>query len=458
MYWSIFRQNSGAEPVAKPVVKPGVQTCAIAAGILLSIDVAAAALSLERAQALAIEQDPGRKQLTLQSRAAEALGVAESQWADPQLIIGAQNFPADTLDFDQEPMTQLRVAIRQQLPQGDTLSLQQDRQRVRAAIMLAQASARQLMVRREVRALWLEIYELQRVTAILQDDEGFLKQLRTITRSLYEVGRVQQQDFLRAELELSRLEQQLLTLKGQEAAKRTALSRWIGATALSAELPSQAPVLDGAGFASADLNAADIQSLPQGLREHPVLNAVRLQADESSVDVALAREKYAPAFGVELAYGARGGSNLNGSERSGLVSAAVTMTLPLFTAQRQDRQLESAVYRESAAEYAWTDKLRAMAADAAAAIARLRQVESEIGIYDKGILQQAKLEAKATINAYQANAADFSEVMRSFLNEQKDRLSYWRLKVKRLQILSELEYLIPSQSARLSSQRGGTAQ
>ena len=95
----------------------------------------AAPLSLDQAERLALASDAG---LVARRQEAEALredAVADGQLPDPELTAAAFNFPVDSFDFDQEPITQLRVGIRQRVPGGEERAVRSALTRSRAAVM-----------------------------------------------------------------------------------------------------------------------------------------------------------------------------------------------------------------------------------------------------------------------------------------------------------------------------------
>ncbi|MCG8611327.1 MAG: TolC family protein [Pseudomonadales bacterium] len=408
----------------------------------------AAELSIENAQQLAVLKDAGINQILYRSNAMKEDAGASAQLPDPTLVLGAQNFPTDTFKFDQEPMTQLKVGLRQMFPQGDTLSLLEMKMNIMASSMESMAQARYLSVTRMVRKNWLEVLYWQHAQDIIEEDKVLFNQLIDVTRSLYSIGKVQQQDVLRAELESSRLDEKLIKAIRQGETERAGLARWIGRTAMTESWPSILPIL---------LTPKDIVSSKNPdealiialIAEHPELVSLQQDIAAAERDIKLAKQKYQPLWGVELNYGYRGGKNMDGSDRSDFVSAMVNVSLPLFTTQRQDRSVKSATLRKEALKSSYQDKVYEMVGMIQTLSRRLMQTEEQLQLFEQSILSKARLQAEASLNAYQADAADFAEVMRAFLREQKDRLDYERLRVTRLQLLSELQYYVSFQTPKL---------
>src|SRR3546814_6832775 len=76
---------------------------------------AQAALSLDEALALSIEQQPALSAFTRTARAAEEAAVAARQLPDPQLTIGIQNLPvtgSEAFDLNADFMTMKTIGIK----------------------------------------------------------------------------------------------------------------------------------------------------------------------------------------------------------------------------------------------------------------------------------------------------------------------------------------------------------
>lgn len=415
-------------------------------------------LTIEDAQTMAIDNDLGITQTLNRASASHAEASAQSQLPDPVLVVGAQNLPTDTFKFDQEPMTQFKVGVRQMFPQGDSLSLKELKFKAQASSLKSVAQTRYLTVTRTARKQWLEVLYWERAKNIIEQDEALFSQLLAVTNSLYSVGSVQQQDVLRAELELSRLKEKIIKAKRQSDVQRAQLSRWIGHVATTERWPSSYPALllppqiaNPSAYTRAQRKDIETrQQLFEQLKTHPMLLSLQRQVDMAESDIQLSKQQYQPAWGVELNYGYREGQNNDGSDRSDFVSAMVNVSMPLFSNSRQDKSVQGAAFRKVAQQNAYQDKLTEMVGEVQTIISRLGQVDEQIALFDERILDQARLQAESSLNAYQADAAGFSEVMRAYISEQRDRLDYERLVLTRLQLISDLQFYFPTEPPELT--------
>ena len=87
----------------------------------------ASALSLEMAQQLALSNDPMSEGFRFKQEAFEREGKAATYWDNPQLATSIQNLPTDGFRFNQEPMTQVKIGVKQALPRGNVNELNQQK-------------------------------------------------------------------------------------------------------------------------------------------------------------------------------------------------------------------------------------------------------------------------------------------------------------------------------------------
>lgn len=400
--------------------------CALIASVFLAQNAGAQnnlPLTLVAAEDIALDKEPGHEALLARANALEEQSVAAGQLPDPKLRLGLANFPIESGGFSTEGMTQAKMGIRQSFPPGKTRAVSTRRFLSLAMEMTESAEDRQRDVLTAVRTAWLETYYWNRSYTIVTESRPFFSDLVTVTRSLYAVGQKDQQDVLRAELELSRLDDRLIDINKQRARARAALSEWIGREAarpLAQSLPSweQAPPLE---------------ELRANLLAHPALKAAdaRIEARKAGVD--LANERFKPGWALDLGYGYRNGSLPNGDPRSDFVSMSVTVDLPFFRKNRQNRTLAAALSERRAADQSREELLRRLGSQLDAEYARWQDLTRRVELYERQILAQAEDQAQAALAAYRSEAGDFADVMRGYIDELNTRLNHIRLQVERVQ-------------------------
>ena len=388
-------------------------------------------LTLAEAEDLALAAEPGQRALLAESDALQEQSVAAGQLPDPTLRIGLINFPISDGSFSTEGMTQAQLGFRQEFTRGRTRALRTARLRSLADEKTASAAARERNVLDATRTAWLEAYYWQRARQIVVDSRPFFADLVNVTRSLYAVGRKTQHDVLRAELELSRLDDRLIENDRSLAAARARLSRWIGNDAyrpIAMKLPTWPALPD----------RADLLLM---LEDHPRFGEADAQIAASQSDVDLANDSYRPGWALDVAYGYREGSLPSGEPRSDFLSVVVTVDLPLFGENRQGRRLAAALSERRAAVAVRQALQAELSSDLDAEYARWNDLSRRLALYETRILQQSDGQAQAALLAYQSDAGDFSDVMRGYIDNLNTRLEHIRLQVERAESYAALANL-----------------
>jgi outer membrane protein TolC len=355
----------------------------------------------------------------------------------------AGSFPVDTFDVNQEPMTQLGVGLSQMFPRGDSRALGRVQKEQLSAQEPLLRVDRQARVAATVARLWLDEYRAQESIRLIDRNRTLFDYLVDAARSSYSaaLGRARQQDLIRAQLELTRLEDRLTDLYLRQESAQRQLSEWVGSSAglpLVRELPDIAVALPLRELEARSDNEQLAYELLQG---HPALEAFDQRIAAMSTGVDLARQKYKPEWGVMAQYGHRE-EDTAGQGRADLLSLGVTVDLPVFTGNRQDRELDAAVARAEALK---TDKLllaRQMVAELRAGVVKLRRLGERNALYAEELLPQMAEQADAALTAYNNDDGDFAEAVRARIAELDARLAALSLAVERQQVIAQINYLL----------------
>ena len=389
------------------------------------------ALNLKQAEQLAIQSDPSIESFKATSRSFVDESVADNTLPDPKLRLGAVNVPVDTFDLEQEQMTQLKVGIQQNFPRGNSRALKQQQSRFLSRSALAMADDATLKIIRDVRQNYLNLFYEVSAYQIIRETRRLFSELVKITESNYAAGRVNQQDVVLAGLELSRLDDRATKIQAREGTYRASLAQWIGDLAwnsISSEFP-ELPVLPE----NVDLN----KLIPQ----HPLIRAEAAKVDASKQLKQIARQGYKPEWSLLFDYGYRSGNNPDGSERSDFVTAMVSMDMPLFTGNRQDKTVASSQQKITAARYAKDDRLRQLKQLYDNNFNLWQRLGEREELYKNSLLTAAKTNSKVALNAYQSGVSEFNTLMRANITELDVRLENLRIRVNRAIAKAQILYV-----------------
>jgi outer membrane protein TolC len=409
-----------------------IQLLAVAATLIfLILPDSVSAFSLQQAEQLALEADPLINSHRATSRSFNAQATANSTLPDPKLRLGMFNVPLDSFSTTEDPATQLRIGIQQEFPRGATTDLKQQQSKWLAQAAMAQANNEKLKLLLDVRDAYLNLYyEIQAVSIVNETRELFAKLVK-ITEDQYAAGRVNQQDVIRADLELSRLDDRATKIQGNEDEYRAQLARWVGDIAwqdIDISLPELPEVPD-----SADINEV--------LTQHPAITAETAKVEASRKMIEVTRQDYKPGVGAFIEYRKRFGENPDGSDRSDMMAAMVTVDIPLFTENRQDKNVAAREESANAARYSRDDMLRVLKQKLEKDRAVYKRLSERELIYKNKLISSASSNARASLDAYQSGVTEFTTLMRAGITELDVRLENLRIKVDRLRAQARLLYI-----------------
>ena len=396
------------------------------------------ALSLQDAQQIALQDDPGQEVYQAQQALLIAKGNSSATLADPTIKLGVANLPTDSFSLDNEAMTQLTVGVAQQFSRGDSLAISKQGFHLQSETVVFQGLDRRLLVKKSVRDLWFNILFIEKSIQLVSQNRLLFNSLYQDLESQYSLGLIENEDLINADIELGLLDEKLAKLSQQSLTYRSLLSEWIGQLAykkLSTTVPVWAETLTY-------IKASETRNIDhyELLTKHPKVLALKQNILVAGSGVDLAKQNYKPSFKVELGYGHRLSEFDNGSARPDLLSGFVSMDLPIFTDQRQDQQMIAAVHNKGQKQAEHRLLIRQLNAQLKAEIVNYQQLASRQLRYKNSLLKQAKSRAQALVQSYQSNTRPFTDVIQAYMDELNLSIESQQLYFDGLKSLSKIRY------------------
>ncbi|MCU8344182.1 TolC family protein [Vibrio vulnificus] len=390
----------------------------------------------------ALANDASRKQIFAQSQAMRESGVAASTLMDPKLKVGFGGLPVDSFKFDEDPMTNISVGLMQQFERGSTLELQSKKASQQADGMALQVAAREREVANGITQLWLELGYQQQAERVLLENQRLMRELESFISTNYSIGKSEAQDLLNAQLQVSQLEEKLQANQQMQRRILSQMSEWLGSEWLYQQRDLKASNQLNWDALERLLSASSTTQHFAQLAQHPMVQMANANIAVSQTQVDLAEQSYTPQFGVEVMYAYRQANNMKGEPASDLVSAYLTMDIPLFTGNRQDRADAAAQYQVGAAQSQKDLLLAQMNAKVNALLVDRSNLEQRLERYQNTLLEQAKARTKAVERGYQNSTAQFNDVIAATRDELAVELESQRLLTDLNQVNSNLAMLL----------------
>ena len=409
-----------------------------AAPVSTQVDKQSSSQQLNTLIEIALSQDSNRKQYFAQSQAMRENGIASATLMDPKLKVGFGGLPVDSFQFDEDPMTNISVGLMQQFERGNTLDLQQKKASQQADGLALQVKARELTVANSMTQLWLELGYQQVAEGVMRENRRLLVELENYVQTNYSIGKSEAQDLLNAQLQVSKLDEKLQANQQVQRRLISQLSEWLGSDWLGTQAISS-QTLDSQGTLKATNQidwsvlenklATNLDSTKhyQLLMEHPLVKITDATISSNQTQVELAEQAYTPQFGVEVMYAHRQANNMAGEPASDLVSAYLTVDIPLFTGNRQDKTLSAAQHQVGAAKSQKDTLLAQMNAQVNALLVDKANLTQRLERYQSSLLPQTSARIRAVERGYQNNTAQFNDVISATTDELALKLEQQRL-------------------------------
>lgn len=422
-----------------------------------AVPAAAEVISLEAAVQAAQDNDPWLVENRHNQSALEARSVAAGSLPDPTVSLGLANLPVDTFDIDQEPMTQINVGVSQIIPRGDSLKLKREQLQTASREYPEQRRDRRARTAVTVGRLWLDAYKVQESITLIENDRPLFEQLIDVAEASYSsaLGRTRQQDIVRAQLELTSLDDRLTKLSQMQETILENLSEWVSGYFLeqyqivtpSASPPSgtglQLPrKLPDIAMLNKPFYTADQETDPQALyvyfADHPAVLAIEQKITASELGIELARQSYKPMWRVNAGYGYR--DDPPSGDRADFISLGLSFDLPVFTKNRQDKEVLAAVSQAEAVKTTKWSLVRKMIAGFEKNRVQLKRLQERQTLYQDQLLPQMHDQAEASLTAYTNDDGDFAEVVRARIAELNARIEAMEIGVEIQKTIIELNY------------------
>ncbi len=384
-----------------------------------------------------------------------ALSDGATALPDPVVSLSILNLPTNGFAFNQEQMTQLKVGASQQFARGNTLELQQQKHKITAKEQPFLRQDRKAKVALNAELLWLDAYYAQSSYVLVEDTRPLFDKLEEIVSANYasSVGNAGQQDIIRAELELIRLQDRLVALATQKnvALRKLSLYLFSGDTPVSSGslttgnivLPNQLNEISKSDMKRLSLSSAqDDNQLYQLLLQHSLALATEQRVKALEVDTQIAKEGLKPQYAINASYALRDNAP-DGQSRADFLSVGMNMSMPLFSSAKQDANISSSVQMTEAIK---TEKLllvRELLAAVKSAYAEYKGMSERLSIYQTRIIPQMQRHSDATLTAYTNDNGDFAEVVRAKIAELDAQLTLLKLEVAKHKAIATIRYYLP---------------
>ncbi len=331
---------------------------------------------------------------------------------DPSASISYQN-DGRAISLGRAEGSFIGLALSQPLPWPGKLALAGKATASEAREIEAGALGRTgLTIEARVRNAWYDLVLARALDRLIEERRETARQVEATTRDRYSAGLAVQQDVLRAQVELARIDELKAAQRAVITSRLAELNRLLGrpqdaVLEAAVDLPPVAPVAPtGIIVASA-------------LARSPEAAAARQGIETGKLKVEIAKKNFLPDFVVS------GGSMYRGAFEMGpMWQVGVGVSLPVWVNKRQQNQLAEARARV-AEQTAQTDVVgRELEVRTRERIAQLESANDVAELYHEKLLPLDQLSYESALASYQSGKVPFITVFEAVNALYADRASY----------------------------------
>jgi outer membrane protein TolC len=357
----------------------------------------------------ALQNHPSIQQAQAELAAAKLRPAQVRTLPDPTFTVGYQN-DGWALSIGEQDMTQLQFMWTQPLPYPGKLELGgriSETDAERAAVQLERV---RLSLRAQVERAYARLLLARAVDTLIDEQDIVLRQIEGVARARYSVGQGAQQDVLRVQVEITRIEQLRSERQAEIQMRLAELNQLLSR-------PPEQPLDTSARLGYAD-GIPELAPFLEGAYERsPELRVAALMRQRYGLQIELARKNLKPDFSLTGGYMNRGGL-------PPMWQASFGVTWPLYKRTKQEQAIHESVEFERASA-ALIESLRLqLRYRSQERLARLHSTDRIARLYSDGILPQDRLSVEAALANYESGQIPFLTVLEAINALYSDRAAH----------------------------------
>ena len=337
---------------------------------------------------------------------------------DPQLSFNLLNMPMNTFDFNQEPMTGKQIALMQMFPFPGKQGLRADIAQSGAEVSRAKNQELKNQLVKNIKQTYYDLFFIDQSLETVQKNSGVLQDFINIAESKYTVGKGLQQDVLKAQVELSKLEEKAVSLQQKRRATTARLNTLLNRPAGTPLGKTIAPEPD-----SLKMDLVKLEELAE--KNRPLLQAWNSMLQQSRQKVSLAKKEYLPDFKLGVAYTQRDKLE-NGAGGMDFLSGLFTVDIPLYFWRKQDKKVEETRYNQEMVQESYQNVQNQVYSNLDETSSDVDKNFRLLNLYKTGIIPQATQSLNSAIAGYQTDKVDFLTLLNNQMTLFNFELDYYR--------------------------------
>src|SRR6266849_5538156 len=319
------------------------------------------------------------------------------------------------------------LGVSQEFPFPGKLALASEEAKREAEGVQQNYRAVVLDVTARLKVAYYEWLTVNKAIELTRKHGDLLSRFEEIARNRYTVGKGLQQDVLKAQLDVSTLEQQLAMLDERRQRAEAEIASLLAAPSVVLRAPGE---IQPSAF------SISLDELIRATNDSPRVRAEQKMVDARAVSINRSLKDFRPDFGVNLEWDHTGG---NFPEH---YNATVEVKIPIYFARKQRYALEESYshlneakqnYRATRAQALYKVKEQFLA---------IQSSDRILNLYKTTLLPQAQLTVDSATSAYEVGSIDFLSLVTNLTNLIGLERQYYEEVIRHEEALARLEPVV----------------
>lgn len=337
-----------------------------------------------------------------------AAALPDTQVIIQQLSVGS---PRPFAGYTNSEFAYIGLGASQEFPYPGKRKLRSEVAANEAGSLRAQVEITGRGVIERLKETYFRLAYVQQAIQVFQHHDQILGDMQQIAESHYRVGQGNQQEVLKAQLQHTKILQEVTMSRREEGQLEAQLKQLLGREQDSADIVAE-PLAERA------LTYSSSQLLQFSREQNPDIHSQEAMLKQAQSQVALAHKEFSPDFTLQYMY--------QNTDRKFRDYYMLTFGITLPNRGRRRAELGEAQEKQERAAQELRAEIQRQKGELQRQIVAARTSSEQLKIYKEGLIPQASATLNSALAAYQANRQDFQTLLSSFLDALDLDLQYQR--------------------------------
>jgi outer membrane protein TolC len=353
-----------------------------------------------------------------------------STMPDPQVTVQhlSVGSPRPFAGYSNSDFAYIGLGVSQDLPYPGKLKLKGEAADRDAAVARQKLESVTRSVLEQVKEAYLQLAYIQASLVVLDRNDMLLEQIEKIADARYRVGQGTQQDVLKAQLERTKLQLEVVHHHDVMQTQQALMQKLLNRAGTSPDVTTE-PLVETPLSHSVDELLGKVRT------ENPEVAGQQQMINRQSLQVEIARKDRYPDFSVQYQW------QHTSDQFRDYYMVSFSARLPVYRRRKLNPEMNQAVEELNRSKRAYESQIQAAFFDVRSQYIAAETGSQMLKIYREGLIPQALATYQSGLAAYQTGRLDFETLLSAFMDVLNFDNEYWKALAEHETAIARMEQL-----------------